>query len=121
MYEKREKTVMTNAIRAGRRKFYDDEHFSGGIERSGFFTISEADFLVEYGDTLNGLSSGSMQPETLVESEFVACMQSGIMSNSYEVKLWRKYLKAIHSVTHRASASSSRTEQKYSLESYDEA
>ncbi|MEC8327635.1 MAG: DUF413 domain-containing protein [Pseudoalteromonas spongiae] len=112
---------MTNMIRAGRRKFYDDEHFAGGIERSGFFTISEANFLVEYGDTLNGLSAGNLNPESAAESEFVACMQSNIASNSYEVKLWRKYIKAVHSVTHRASANSSRTEQHYSFEGYDEA
>lgn len=112
---------MTNMIRAGRRKFYGDEHFAGGIERSGFFTISEANFLVEYGDTLNGLSAGNLNPESAAESEFVACIQSNIASNSYEVKLWRKYIKAVHSVTHRASANSSRTEQHYSFEGYDEA
>lgn len=112
---------MANAIRTGRRKFYGDEHFAGGVERSGFFTISEANYLVEYGDTLHGLSAGSLAPTSVAEAEFVACIQSDIVSNSYEVKLWRKYIKAVRSVTHRASANSSRTEQHYSFEGYDEA
>lgn len=112
---------MANNIRVGRRKFYDDEHFPGGIERSGFFTISEANYLINYGETLDCLSRGTVLPETADETEFVACMQSNIASNCYEVKLWRKYLTALHRVTHRASANSSRVESRHSFEDYDEA
>ena len=110
---------MKNFIRPGIRKFYDDEHFCGGIERSGFFTISEANFLIQYGDTLHNLSNGIFQPETSAESEFVACIQSDIASNTYEVKLWSKYLKALYKVNHGVSVNSSTSNKNTKNEAYD--
>ncbi|MFY8351199.1 DUF413 domain-containing protein [Pseudoalteromonas sp. SSM20] len=112
---------MAAEIRLGGRKFYDDEHFPGGIDRAGFFTIPEANFLINYGYTLNGLYCGELQPENEVEQRFVDNVNSEEESAYYEVRIWRKYLKALYKVSHRASANSSRNEITRSFESFDEA
>lgn len=112
---------MVTEIRLGSRKFYDDVHFAGGIERSGFFTIPEARFLVDYGYTLNGLFTGELTPDNDAESAFVTSIKSNDDCTLYEVKLWRKYLKALYKITHRASANSSRNENSRPFENYDEA
>jgi uncharacterized protein YifE (UPF0438 family) len=112
---------MAAEIRLGGRKFYDDEHFPGGIDRAGFFTIPEANFLINYGYTLNGLYCGELTPTNEVEQRFVDGVMSDEESAVYEVRLWRKYLKALYKVSHRASANSSRNEISRSFESHDEA
>lgn len=112
---------MTTEIRTGKRKFYDDEHFPGGIDRAGFFTISEANYLIDFGFTLNGLSKGEIEPSNEAELEFVNAIRSQMESQAYGVKLWRKYLKAVYKVSHRASANSSFYETPINYESYDEA
>ena len=112
---------MTNDIRLGVRKFYADEHFSAGIERSGFFTISESQFLINYGDTLFRLSNGVLTPKSAMEFEFVACINQGMASQNYAVNLWNKYLNAVHKVKNRVSANSYWTETNTNYENYDEA
>ncbi len=112
---------MATEIRLGSRKFYDDEHFPGGIDRSGFFTIPEANVLINYGYTLNGLFTGDITPQNSDEQAFVDEIKLDQSSSIYEVKLWQKYLKAVHRVTHRASAISTRHEHKEYVENDDEA
>jgi uncharacterized protein YifE (UPF0438 family) len=91
-------------IRPGSKKFYAEEHFFGGIDRSGFFTISEANYLIHYGHTLKGLYDGSLMPETETEHKFVAALSSQEPVMLYEHKLWQKFLYAVYRASHRSSA-----------------
>lgn len=91
-------------IRPGSKKFYAEEHFFGGIDRSGFFTISEANYLIHYGHTLKGLSDGTIMPETETEHKFVAALQADEPAMLYEHRLWQKYLYAVYRTSHRSSA-----------------
>jgi len=94
---------MSDTMRLGSRKFYDDANFAGGIARSGYFTIKEAEHLVSYGHTLNGLVNGQLSPENSEEQNFVEQFQSAETSDLYFVKLWRKYQRALYLSKHKAS------------------
>jgi hypothetical protein len=94
---------MTNTIRLGVRKFYDDVNFIGGISRCGYFTKREAQELIDYGYTLSGLACGQLQPETEAEQLFVDGINSEETPTDNFVKLWHKYQRSLYLAKHKAN------------------
>lgn len=73
-------------------KFYDDNNFPRGFNRSGVFTVSEAQILENYGRTMRGLAEGSLIPETTSEQEFLAEISGSKEIQTNYAKCWFKYL-----------------------------
>ncbi|WP_105901537.1 DUF413 domain-containing protein [Vibrio gangliei] len=74
-------------------KFFDNKHFARGFNRSGEFTINEAQVLENYGKTMQALFEGKITPEDEDESNFIAAFQEGgegIVSKY--AQCWKKYL-----------------------------
>lgn len=74
-------------------KFFDNKHFARGFNRSGEFTISEAQILENFGKTMQGLLEGKLLPEDTDEHEFISAFQEGgeQVRNRY-ADCWKKYL-----------------------------
>ncbi|MGF1727582.1 DUF413 domain-containing protein [Photobacterium nomapromontoriensis] len=73
-------------------KFYDDKNFPRGFNRSGVFTVSEAQMLENYGRTMRALADGSLNPQTTVELEFLAEISGEKDIQSNLAKCWAKYV-----------------------------
>lgn len=87
---------MDTIIRKGARVFYGDAIFSHGLARSGFFNKRESEELADFGETFQGLASGTLLPENAEEQQFIHELQTPELSELYAVKLWHKYEKALH-------------------------
>ncbi|KDM90784.1 DUF413 domain-containing protein [Photobacterium galatheae] len=74
-------------------KFYDDKNFPRGFNRSGVFTLSEANILESYGRTMRGIQEGLLQPENPEEIQFFAEITGQQEVASEFAKCWMKYLK----------------------------
>lgn len=73
-------------------KFYDDKNFPRGFNRSGVFTVSEAQLLENYGRTMRALTDGSLAPQSEVEAEFLAEVSGEKDMQSSLAKCWTKYV-----------------------------
>ncbi|MBC7005199.1 DUF413 domain-containing protein [Photobacterium sp. BZF1] len=73
-------------------KFYDDKNFPRGFNRSGVFTIGEAQLLENFGRTMRGLADGSLFPETENEQEFLAEISGTTEIHTSYAKCWSKYV-----------------------------
>ncbi|PSU35750.1 DUF413 domain-containing protein [Photobacterium lutimaris] len=73
-------------------KFYDDKNFPRGFNRSGVFTIGEAQILENFGRTMRGLADGSLIPETVNEQEFLADISGSREIQTSYAKCWSKYV-----------------------------
>lgn len=87
---------MDTTIRVGSRIFLGDVTFSHGISRSGYFNKRESMDLEMYGLTLESLYSGVLSPTNNEEQQFVDQVMVDEPSDLYPVKLWKKYLDAVH-------------------------
>lgn len=78
------------------KKFYDDQNFPYGIDRSGDFTIKQAQRLVLCGQAYKALADGSRVPQTADEENFVRFCQGAKAAESADELLWQHYLKVIN-------------------------
>ncbi|KLV04055.1 hypothetical protein ABT56_15645 [Photobacterium aquae] len=98
-------------------KFYDDKNFPRGFNRSGVFTVNEAQLLENYGRTMRGLAEGSLSPETPAEQEFVAEVKGDTELQSNYAKCWMKY---IHKTSNKVRSYTLCVSQRKAGGSYDE-
>ncbi|MCC2617583.1 DUF413 domain-containing protein [Aestuariibacter halophilus] len=80
-------------IRKGTGPFSDAKRFPYGFRKSGDFSISEAQCLTTYGQTLLALEEGRLAPETDEEQRFVAVAQGQAEAQTAVEKCWLKYIK----------------------------
>ncbi|MGF1682211.1 DUF413 domain-containing protein [Photobacterium minamisatsumaniensis] len=73
-------------------KFYDDNNFPRGFNRSGVFTVNEAQLLETFGRTMRGLSDGSLLPISEAEQQFIAEILGQQDIQSGYGKCWYKYI-----------------------------
>ena len=73
------------------RNFYDDEHFPYGFDRSGEFTLNQAQLLTKHGHAYKALAFSEREPVTEVEREFVDFCRSRKKAESIHEKTWKRY------------------------------
>ncbi|WP_034475037.1 DUF413 domain-containing protein [Aestuariibacter salexigens] len=80
-------------IRQGKRPFVDRIKFPRGFNRTGDFSITEAQLLTRYGDTLLGLESGALTPENEEEQHFIDSLHAPELAASKLEKVWQRYVR----------------------------
>ncbi|EKE77040.1 hypothetical protein B3C1_02505 [Gallaecimonas xiamenensis 3-C-1] len=83
-----------NSFMSG-KKFFDDLNYPRGFQRSGDFTITEANVLTDKGMGMHLLASGQREPMTSDEQRFVSVCRGEVPASSVEEKVWMKYLNRI--------------------------
>ncbi|WKE65337.1 DUF413 domain-containing protein [Gallaecimonas kandeliae] len=83
-----------NSFMSG-KKFFDDLNFPRGFQRSGDFTITEANLLTDKGMGMHELASGQREPMTADEQRFISVCRGEQPASSNEEKVWLKYLNRI--------------------------
>jgi uncharacterized protein YifE (UPF0438 family) len=73
--------------------FYDDGHFPQGFQKSGDFTITEAELLTRVGQRLFMLEKGFDKPVNQVEEQFVQMSRTHTEGQTTVELLWNKYKK----------------------------
>lgn len=77
---------------ATNRKFYDDSNFPYGFDRSGEFTVKQAQLLTERGCAYHDLANGSRTPSTDEEKKFVEFTQGVRMAETDDERTWSRYI-----------------------------
>ncbi len=85
--------MFETAFRTGKKRFYDTKKFPRGFAKSGDFTLAEEDILTLYGETLNGLEAGTLQPENAEEQQFLKVLENPDLASSKIEKAWLKYVR----------------------------
>lgn len=88
------------------RKFYGDKYFRYGINRSGEFTIQQAELLMNHGWAYQALADGTRKPDSKEEQRFVAVCEGRKPAKTDHEKVWVLYNAKISS-QHRGLRSAS--------------
>ena len=89
-----EATLMSDTdFRHGKKRFYDNLKFPRGFAKSGHFTLAEEEMLLLFGDTMIGLESGQLAPETNDEVRFIKVLNQPAKARSRLERVWLKYIK----------------------------
>ncbi|CCO46154.1 conserved hypothetical protein [Vibrio nigripulchritudo SOn1] len=80
-------------VRVGQKRFFDNKKFPRGFGKSGDFTLVEADLLTTYGETLNSLQHGELEPENSEEKHFLKVLENPGKAKTKLEKVWLKYHK----------------------------
>ncbi|NTS76937.1 DUF413 domain-containing protein [Catenovulum sp. SM1970] len=78
------------------RLFSDFKNYPQGFHRSGDFSIKEADALEKYGNLLDALEKGQIQPSDDDDLHFVSVLRSECEPSHIAAKAWLKYIKRIN-------------------------
>lgn len=73
------------------KAFVDNHNYPYGLERSGDYSIREAELLRRLGETFRRLEVGDLAPANEVEDQFVKMIQGRKEASSDCEKLWLKY------------------------------
>lgn len=73
------------------KPFNDNHHFPYGLERSGDFSIREAQLLRRLGETFRRLETGEHEPANEIEDQFVKMVRGEKEASTDCEKLWLKY------------------------------
>ncbi|WP_162047736.1 DUF413 domain-containing protein [Vibrio taketomensis] len=79
-------------FRQGKKRFYDNTKFPRGFAKSGNFTIAEEEILTVYGDTMLGLETGELTPQSAEEKHFVKVIENPENAKSKLERVWLKYV-----------------------------
>ncbi len=90
---------------ASSRRFYDDQNFPYGIDRSGEFTSRQAELLHLHGHAYHELASGMRIAATAKEDAFVEVFRGGKQATSEDERVWAKYLSLIERPGHHCYVS----------------
>ncbi len=82
-----------DSFRFGQKRFFDDKNFPKGFSKSGEFTLSEAELLSLYGDTMLAFEAGILEPETSEEKHFIKVLKHPNKANTKLEHVWIKYTK----------------------------
>ncbi|MBD1391331.1 DUF413 domain-containing protein [Neiella sp. HB171785] len=88
------------SIRHGHKAYYDFVKFPRGFNKTGDFTLKEADLLTHFGHTLVALEQRQLQPLNSEELHFVDVVSGLTEPQTLLEKAWLKYIKL--SRCHRA-------------------
>lgn len=80
------------------KRFFDDEHFPYGFDRSGEFTSSQAQLLTSHGRAYKALAIGAQNPVTQEEEAFVEFCRGLKEAESLHEKTWKKYMETCNRV-----------------------
>ena len=83
---------------ATNRKFFDDEHFPYGFDRSGEFTCRQAQLLIERGYAYQELAAGRREPVTMLEKDFVRYCQGDKPAATEDEVTWGRYISLIRQI-----------------------
>ena len=83
-------TIMTSF--ATNRKFYDDDHFPYGFDRSGEFTCRQATLLTERGYAYQELAAGRRKALTEQEKSFVRYCLGDKCAETEDEAVWGRYV-----------------------------
>ncbi|WP_207062150.1 DUF413 domain-containing protein [Motiliproteus sp. SC1-56] len=72
-------------------KYYDDENFPYGFDRSGEFTSAQVAILTQKGSALKALALGQRAPVTAEEEAFVAFCRGDRGAESAIERAWERY------------------------------
>lgn len=101
------------------KKFYDNQNYPQGFQRSGDFTRAQAQLLESKGVALKALHEGSQTPTTAEEEQFVLfCQNQGEATTEVE-KTWIQYLNALKRKQIYFTASSAAVDSGGAVESMD--
>lgn len=78
-------------FRHGKKRFFDNVKFPRGFAKSGDFTLAEEELLITYGDTMLGLESGDLLPESAEEAHFIKAIENPVKAKSKLERVWLKY------------------------------
>lgn len=98
------------------KRFFDDENFPYGFERSGEFTSAQAKLLTDHGLAYKALLLKAKEPVSEEEKRFVMFCDGFRDAETVHEKTWKKYMDACgrvmeyHSVTANRSALAGYTE-----------
>ncbi|MDN3612139.1 DUF413 domain-containing protein [Vibrio ostreicida] len=84
--------MINNPFRQGKKRFYDNTKFPRGFAKSGNFTIAEDALLILYGETMMGIESGQLAPQTAEECHFLFVTQGGAAPATKLERVWLKYI-----------------------------
>jgi len=104
-------TIFTSNVRVGSKSFSDPNRFPYGFKKSGDFSISEAEILSTYGDTLFNLEIGSLLPSTTEEEHFIQCAKGQANIETSIERAWMRYVKLARSKRHFYTMHSSRASE----------
>lgn len=76
------------------KRFFDDEHFPYGFERSGEFTSVQAELLTSHGRAYKALAGGEQDPSNEDEKNFVLFCKGLREAETQHEKIWKKYIEA---------------------------
>lgn len=110
--------IYTSNIRVSSRTFTDTHRFPYGFKKSGDFSVSEANILSIYGNTLFNLEIGRLLASTQEEEQFIKCSKGLANAESAIEKAWMKYVKLARSKRHFYTMHSCRVREIES--SYDD-
>ena len=78
------------------QKYFDDQHFPRGFNRSGYFTIKESELMVNCGRTMKGLFEGKLIAQNEEQMKFVDEINGRRELQSDYALCWAKYLRKIN-------------------------
>lgn len=76
-------------------KFYDDKNFPYGFQRSGHFTVTEAECLMNCGLKMNQLAEQKISPEREEEKHFLLVLEGKAEPLNDAEKAYVKYRKIL--------------------------
>lgn len=76
---------------ASNRVFYDNRHYPRGFQRSGEFTLRQADLLSRHGALLKDLTEGRLAPTNEAQEALLAVVRSEREAQTELEKVWLKY------------------------------
>ncbi|CAM3921777.1 DUF413 domain-containing protein [Vibrio aquimaris] len=79
-------------FRHGKKRFFDNEKFPRGFAKSGDFTLAEEEILTLYGDTMQGLETGLIEPDNAEEKHFIKVLENPSKAKSKLERVWLKYI-----------------------------
>ncbi len=76
---------------SSRSKFYAEDQFPFGIERSGEFSVEQVTLLHNHGKAYQELHSGLREPVTKEEKEFLKSCRGEKQPGTAHEKVWLKF------------------------------
>lgn len=93
-----------------KRAFFDTKHYPRGFNRSGDFSMREAQLLASHGVLLNELTLGKATPANAAQERLLKVVQGEAPAESLLEKVWVKYLQKTTRPTIRYSCSAPASE-----------
>jgi hypothetical protein len=102
------------------RKYYDDDNFPYGFDRSGEFTPAQVTILTNQGQALKALASGNREPVTQEEQAFVAFCQGNRAAETAIERAWERYCKVCQRDKHFFTVGDSRPARDLAADDFDD-